>query len=143
MGWDMVIYILRHVTRAFSSHERFTEMINTTGPRNSGKSFVVMVLSKFLGDGHKNYVGSLDKDYFTRPPAKTGTSNADSGRNPALAQNRNKRLIVVPDSPDVFFRSDVMKPLVRRFRLLRTMHWKTTTEIFTLASCSGAFLTLK
>ena len=102
LGWDMVIYILWHVTRAFSSHERLTEMMNTTGPRNSGKSFVVVVLSRFHGGGHKNYVGSLDKDYFTRPPAKTGTSNADSGRNPALAQNRNKRFTVVPASPDVF-----------------------------------------
>jgi phage/plasmid-associated DNA primase len=104
-------YILRQLSRAFSSNERFTEMINVTGPRNSGKSFIVMLVSKFLGDGHSNYMGTLDKEYLSKPPGRA-SSNADSGRNPALAQNRNKRMTVIPDSPDGFFRSDVMKPLL-------------------------------
>jgi len=112
-GWDTVIYILRHLARAFSSHEHFTEMINMTGRRNSGKSYVVMLVSKFLGDGNMNYTGTLDKDYLSSPPAKA-SSNADSGRNPALAQNRNKRFTVIPDSPNGYFRSDIMKPLVEQ-----------------------------
>lgn len=88
-------------------------MINVTGPRNSGKSFIVMLVSKFLGDGYSNYMGTLDKEYLSKPPGRA-SSNADSGRNPALAQNRNKRMTVIPDSPDGFFRSDVMKPLLEQ-----------------------------
>ena len=111
-GWDLVIYILRHLARAFSCHEHFTEMVNVTGARGSGKSFLVGLVLRFLGDKCSNYSASLDKDYLTEPMEVRGTS--DSGRNPALAKCRNKRFVVIPDSPDGSFRSDIMKPLLEQ-----------------------------
>ena len=114
VGWDLVIYILRHLARSFASHEHFTEMVNVTGARASGKSFLVGLVLQFLGDKSANYTASLDKDYLTKPPDPRGSSSADSGRNPSLAKCRNKRFVVIPDSPDGAFRSDIMKPLLEQ-----------------------------
>ena len=65
-SWDLTIYLLRHMARAFSSHEHFTEMVNITGAKNSGKSPVVTLILKFLEDGRMNsQLGSTrttDKD---------------------------------------------------------------------------------
>ena len=84
-GWDTVLYILRQLARAFSSHEHFTEMVNVTGARNSGKSHLVALVQKFLGDGFFNYAGTLPSDYLNKPRAERAVGAADSGRNPALA----------------------------------------------------------
>ena len=89
-------------------------MVNVTGDKNSGKSFIVALVQKFLGDGFANYGGTLASDVLNKPKSSQSCSAADSGRNPSLAGCRNKRFVAIADSDNNPFRSDIMKPLLEQ-----------------------------
>jgi hypothetical protein len=65
---DEVIFLLRVFSRTLSGTIAFAELYALTGPPSGGKSFVVMLLNTFLGQGNAHLVAPLPANYFTSPP---------------------------------------------------------------------------
>ncbi|CAE8620331.1 unnamed protein product [Polarella glacialis] len=68
-GIDEVVYFLRQDARVFSSHPSIVGMINLTGPRNGGKSYMAQRQHAFLGLELKNYGHMIMGVYLTSKPS--------------------------------------------------------------------------
>ena len=95
-SWDLVIWLLRSMSRCAGGSARFCEFLYLYGPGSSGKDVVMLLFLMFFGEGPDNLGCVLNGSFIV--DAHGGQVNKEAA-SPFLAATQGKRFIWVSEVP--------------------------------------------
>ena len=95
-SWDLVIWLLRSMSRCAGGSARFCEFLYLYGPGSSGKDVVMLLFLTFFGEGPDNLGCVLNGGFIV--DAHGGQVNKEAA-SPFLAATQGKRFIWVSEVP--------------------------------------------
>jgi hypothetical protein len=104
---DSYIFLLKHIPRSFAKSDRFTGMLNITGPPGGGKGTFLFMMKSFGGEGREYLVHNLGAGYLHDDKVR-GAEDCK----PVIAASKNKALLYCDEYPNRVMNIDTLKPLV-------------------------------
>jgi hypothetical protein len=104
---NMVVYILRWDSRILSGNPRFAEMANFIGPAGAAKSWVVLRLTAFLGQGSRRLCQPMPSNFLH----EATRTDAESSK-PVTRDARGAKMLVFKEMPEKPFNATAVKSML-------------------------------